>query len=129
MKNIFLLAVSILSTNAFAKELSVSCNSDEGKSLSLVAEVANATTAPKLKSLEVNDETVRGRDVSKMPVYVDGKFTINVQFGKMFYSSASIEVENCKDSFEAKGQATLKEYVGGFAGTSNTNLTCSCELK
>ncbi|MCX6124678.1 MAG: hypothetical protein NTV34_08010, partial [Proteobacteria bacterium] len=66
--------------------------------------------------------------VSKLPVYKEGVFTLEIQYGSRFFSSTKISAEKCNDSFESKGKAVLEEYVGGFAGTKQSRLICTCEL-
>jgi hypothetical protein len=121
--------VTLLAQPSWAKKVSASCTSDRGQSLEFQAELENANAPLKDIYLEVNGEEQVARDVSERPVYSKGELKIRVQFGQRFYSSVQMELSNCSDSFEASGKAQLKTYVGGFAGTSLSQLNCSCGLE
>ena len=121
------LAVAAMSANA--KTLKADCSAPSGESLSLVSDIANVNTPQKITSLTVGGAQESAfRDVSAMPIYQNGVLTLKIQFGSRLYSSTELTLTNCTDSFLATGQALLKKYVGGFAGTDNSNLKCSCSL-
>jgi hypothetical protein len=129
MKNIILLIALFGSLAVNAKTLSVSCK-ENGKSLEVVSEIKNVNTPQDIKSLIVNGETQdQVKDVSSMPIYNGGNLSIQLQFGSRLYSSANFELQKCNDDFEATGVAELKEYIGGFAGTSFLNMPCTCSIK
>jgi hypothetical protein len=130
MKKLVVLCLLCGAISVNAKTLSVNCQSQDGKSLQMVSEVANATSPQVIKGLLVNgSEVSQFRDISKMPIYQDGNFSMQIQFGKSFYSSADLKLSKCQDDFENNGTAIMKLYVGGFAGALPTNMTCSCSLK
>lgn len=124
-----LVALFAIAGNAQAKTLTVDCKGG-GETLELVTEIANVRDPQKIQSLVIRDTPIQNfRDISTMPIYKDGDVTLRIQFGKMLYSSVDISVQQCSDDFLATGQATLKLYVGGFAGTSQTAMQCGCSLK
>lgn len=130
MKNILISLAILASFAAQAKTLTVGCESKNGNTLEFISDIPNVNTPQTIKSLEVNGTPVsKFRDISKMPIYRSGNIHIQIQFGTNLYSSAELILDKCTDDFEATGSATVQEYVGGFAGTSQSHLTCTCSLK
>src|SRR5687767_1839557 len=122
MKLFLVSALVLVSQQGFAKTLTVDCSGD-GKSVKLVSEIANVNSQPKLKSLEVNGEKPRqSREASTTPVYnkETKTFKLRVNFGQSLFSSVVVTAQDCDDSFTSGGTATLREHVGGFAGSDET---------
>lgn len=125
-----LIAAVLCSVSAHAKKLSVSCESTTGQSINMVSEIANVNKAQKIQSLSINEnEVLKFRDVSKMPIYKNGDISLQIQFGKNLFSSAEITLSHCNDDFEATGKAVIHDFIGGFAGTRLFYLDCTCSLK
>ncbi len=123
---------------ANAKILTASCESVERlmekeifKSVDLVSELVHITKPQKIESLKVNGQLVEFKDNSIMPIYEDRNIMLNIRFGEgeRKQNSVQLNLSKCDDSFEQMGSGTLKEYVGGFVGTKNFELNCSCTFK
>ncbi len=129
-KIIFTLLLTLLNAIVFAKTLKVNCQSNEGDTLNLVSTIKNSNTPQSIKSLSVDQKKVLSfRDISKMPIYKDGNLSLRIQFGANLYSSAVLTLTKCNDEFEATGKSTIEKYVGGFAGTEQLDMSCTCSLK
>lgn len=127
--NLILALLMGLSFSAHADDLKVTCTGHNHKSVNLHSSIKNVNSPQEIKSLIVNGvEQTNKRDASSRPFYKNGDITLSIQFGRGFFSSVNLSLSKCRDSFEATGSGTLKEYVGGFAGTQNERLNCNCEL-
>ncbi len=130
MKSLIVIVTLFTSSIAFSKTLTVDCTSKNGKSLNMISEILNVNSPQTIKSLKVNGvPQSKFRDISTMPIYKDGTFSLKIQFDSKLYSTAKIEVTSCNDDFFATGKADMKEYVGGFAGSIPLGLDCTCSLK
>jgi len=136
MKKMTLTLLMILSTStAFSKQLTVVCAKQNpsienaaNSTLAAVIEIANINAKPELQRLVINGAAVNQGRVTNSAL-TKNTVELYLQFGQGLYSSASISLQDCQDSFSATGAAQFEEYVGGFAGTEQSNLVCTCGLK
>lgn len=129
-KALLSLSVLALCATANAKTLTVDCKGSQGETLQLVSDIANVNSPQVIQSLDIDGSSAYNpKDVSSMPIYQNGTFSLNIQFGPQRYDSVQIKVDQCSDEFLATGEAKLSTYVGGFAGTSLTRMQCTCSLK
>lgn len=129
------LLVILSASTAFSKQLTVVCerqNPSIGNlsraTLGAVMEIANINATPVLQQLYIGGTAASQGKVAES-AFTKNTAKLYIQFGQYLYSSANIAVQDCQDSFSATGAAQLKQYTGGFAGTSLSNLVCTCELK
>lgn len=134
-KTILVLLVSLCASSSFAKQLTVACEKSgmpdvaayDNATFGAVFEIANVNADPVIKAFAIEGAAQNARVIGKS--ISSGPISLKLQFGKMWYSSVNLDVQNCQDSFSATGNAVVAAYVGGFAGTRQTKLTCTCELK
>lgn len=124
---VMILALALLGSAAQAKTLNVSCEDREGRTVELKTEIVNVSQPQQIQSFTINgSEVEKYKDVSGSPIYNQGAIAIRINIG---YNSVALDMKNCEDSFLAQASGVLKRYVGGFAGTSESELKCSCDLK
>lgn len=132
MKSLVLLLITLGASTMFGMTLTASCESGNGRNrIAITAELENIYKAAKLTSVVVEGQTHTSvKDVSQLPLIKNDTLTLDIQFGRPMYNSATFSLQSCQDSFRSGGTATYKTYVGGFAGTSQSpSLTCTCSLK
>lgn len=135
-KTMLVLLLSLCASTSFAKQLTLACEENGspditeyvGATIGAVLQIANVNAEPVFDLFSVegypqNNVRIVQKSISAGPI------NLKIQFGKQFYNSVEINVQDCQDSFSASGKAAVEMYVGGFAGTSQTSLTCTCELK
>jgi hypothetical protein len=122
-----MILVLAAATVSQAKTLTVSCHDKDGRSVELTSEITNASQPQQIKSFAINGSDVaRYQDVSNTPIYNQGEINLRINIG---YNSVTLKLKSCEDSFLAVGSGVFDRYVGGFAGTSPSNLQCTCALK
>jgi hypothetical protein len=133
-KTVLVLLMTLSASAAFSKQLTVVCEKQNpnlaniaGAALSAVMEIENVNAVPVIQNFTAQGRQVQAK-LAASKITKDSA-SLKFQFGQSLWSSASIELQDCTDSFSATGAATMDIYVGGFAGTARQALTCTCELK
>lgn len=123
--------VTLLSVAAEAKVLTAQCQDQfQEHQIHLSTSMTNVMEPQHVDELRVDGEIVSSvTDQSARPLLKDGVFHLQYALGSSQRSTLSLELRGCDDSFMASGSGTLSLYVGGFAGSRKTSLTCRCELQ